>query len=434
MTRSLVISIALALAPAALHAQPADAPVTLDPAASRSIAAQAADLLRSRYVFPEAGRRAAARVEAQRAAGAYDQIKHPAALGARLTADMNEILHDKHLEVILPREGGPPPDAADQPRSEGGVVRADRLLGDIGYLRIDGFVPPLGVFKSAADRAMSSLAGTRALIIDLRQNHGGIPADVAYLVSFFTPGAAPIHIEDIVSRNPNAETFETTSYWSVATPTKYAARPVLILTSHETFSGAEAFSYEMQALKYASTVGETTGGGAHPVDVETLKDGLLIAIPASRSVSALTGSNWEGRGVAPDVSVPSSDALAIALQRLGDAPSSNDINALSVARLFTPRSVAQPGSKAALRNYIEGAARGEPPYRQMTDEWSKDVQTDLTSLTKSAARFGPIVDINFREVDGMGSDLYDVKFANGTEPWLIVLTPDGKIAVAFSPG
>jgi hypothetical protein len=39
---------------------------------------------------------------------------------------------------------------------------------------------------------------------------------------------------------------------------------------------------------------------------------LELTLPAARSVNPVTGTNWEGTGVEPDVAVPADDALEVA--------------------------------------------------------------------------------------------------------------------------
>ena len=87
-----------------------------------------------------------------------------------------------------------------------------------------------------------------------------------------------------------------------------------VLTSGRTFSGAEEFAYNLQALKRATIVGETTGGGAHPGGIVTLPHGLAVFVPTGRAINPITKTNWEGTGVKPDVAVPADTALEKALE------------------------------------------------------------------------------------------------------------------------
>jgi len=87
------------------------------------------------------------------------------------------------------------------------------------------------------------------------------------------------------------------------------------LTSGRTFSGAEDFTYNLQAIKRVTVIGETTGGGAHPTMVQPVDEHFSVAVPFARSINLTTKTNWEGTGVTPDVQVKSADALQEA-QRL----------------------------------------------------------------------------------------------------------------------
>jgi len=87
---------------------------------------------------------------------------------------------------------------------------------------------------------------------------------------------------------------------------------VFVLTSKRTFSGAEEFAFDLKNQKRATIVGETTGGGAHPVSGHTVAGYFMVGVPFAKSLDPVTKTNWEGTGVEPDVKVPAADALATA--------------------------------------------------------------------------------------------------------------------------
>ncbi|RAK57634.1 S41 family peptidase [Phenylobacterium deserti] len=430
MKTTIAAALALLLTSAALPAlaQP------LEPTARKAAVEQAAKALREQYVEPSVGAATAEKITAAEAAGAYAHLTDVQAFAKQISADMAEVAHDGHLRVVT-RNGPPPPGAqgGPPPRSEAGVVRADRLAGDVGYLEVVGF-PPGAVFKPAIDKAMSQIADCKALIVDLRRNGGGEPEAVAYLVSFFVPGDKPVHVNDLIWRNPGTETFRTEAFWTEKTPVRFTGKPVYLLTSKQTFSGGEEFAYDLQAMKLAKLVGETTGGGANPGGITPMGGELALFLPSGKARNPITDDNWEGRGVRPDLATSSADALKAALKALGQSPAAGDIEGLSKARLFTPRTIAQTGSEAAVRRSVEEIVRGEPDYARMTPELAEATRAQAGGMRQMLSGMGPLKSVTFREVNPIGADVYDVVFEKGALRWMIVLAPDGRTALAsFRP-
>ena len=344
--RSILAVLLCASMPAAAQmsrvATTASSSSSLDQADRRALVIALGSALREQYVFPEIGEKAAVALETQLAKGAYATLDSRAAFAKRLTNDLFVIAHDKHMRIISPNDLPPGP-ITPMPSSEGGIVRADRISGGIGYIEVVGF-PPLQAFKETIDRAMVGLVGSRTLIIDARQNGGGDPASVAYLVSFLIkPGQL---INTIVGRTPKTHDYTRDAFSSTPTPVSFASVPVYVLTSKDTFSGGEEFAYDVQSLKRATLIGEVTGGGANPVNMTELGHGMSALIPFGRAENAVTKTNWEGRGVQPDIAVPAANALQIALGKAG-GPHVAAIQQASSERVFAPRSTPHPGSEDA---------------------------------------------------------------------------------------
>src|SRR5207253_8430372 len=152
------------------------------------------------------------------------------------------------------------------------------------------------------------LADTDALIIDLRDNGGGQPRMVAYIASYLFDKR--MHLNDLYERRTNS----TQEFWTRDVPGRKfgGTKPVYLLTSKRTFSGAEEFSYDLQSLGRATIIGETTGGGAHPTQQFRIDDRFVIGVPFARAINPITKTNWEGGRVASDVRVPAADALETA--------------------------------------------------------------------------------------------------------------------------
>jgi hypothetical protein len=316
------------------------------------------------------------------------------------------------------------------PRSEAGVVRADKLAGGVGYIEVIGF-PPLSAFKPTIDKAMLALKGSRALIIDDRRNGGGSPDAVDYLVSFLVPPNRPMEINDIVAREPKTTNFKRQKFSSQPTPVSYAKIPVYVLTSKNTFSGGEEFAYDVQTHKLGKIVGEVTGGGANPTGPVDLGHDLMASIPWGRAENPITATNWEGRGVQPDVSVSAQDALKVALEKLGRKPAA-EIGSVSLKQVFAPRSIPLAGSETAARQFITGIVSGTPDYAVMTPEFANFNREHLPTLRQTfLLPLGELRSIKFEDVGMMGNDEYRASFAKGAIIVEISLNPDGKIQGAM---
>ena len=428
--------LAAALLVPAAYAQTATG---LDDAARSAVVAKAADAVRTRYIFPEVGEQAAVKIEGQLAAGAYKDLSQPRAFADKLTADLQSVTKDKHMRVSAPGPAPAPNGGAAArpapPPNDGGIVRADRLAGNIGYIEVSGFPPP-GVFKAPTDKAMAALAATKAMIIDIRRNGGGSPDSVAYLVSFFVDGAKPpMLINDFTNRKAGTTEFTTRQSFSVKTPTSYLGKPVYVLTSPHTFSGGEEFAYDMQAFKLGTLVGETTGGGANPGGVVPIGPQLGLFVPNGRPINPVTKTNWEGVGVVPDLPAPVEDALKVALDKAGQKPAAKDIDTLSQAKLFEPRKTATPGLDALARKILEADAKGEPAIDIMTPGLAQASTAQRDSLFKLYASLGPLQTLTFQGPGGGGGDSYLASFAYGSRTVSIGQNAEGKVASFFiSPG
>lgn len=283
--------------------------------------------LNEHYVFADKARLMEKAVRGRQASGAYKDVTSAAKLAEALTADIRSVNNDQHLlvsysERAIPEGpgGGHSPEerAAElaQLKSIGlGVERVERLPFNIGYLDFRVFARPEFSAQAIA-AAMTLLSNTEALIIDLRRNGGGDPETVALLASYLLDSR--VHLNDIHYRKGN----RVEQIWTndkVDGVRFGGKKDVYILTSEDTFSAAEDFSYAMKHLKRAKIVGEKTAGGAHPGDFERLSAHFTAFIPNGRTVSKLTNGDWEGAGVAPDIAAPAGQALTAAQQAiLGD--------------------------------------------------------------------------------------------------------------------
>jgi len=271
------------------------------------------------YVFPDVATKMGDTVQARLKRGDYDSMTNGLAFASRLTDDFQSVSHDKHLRVNF--SAGRIPDGPRAPTSDMlaqqrrqmervncGFVKVEQLPGNIGYLKFNMFASP-DMCGATASAAMNFLANTDALIVDMRDNGGGDPNMVRYVSSYLF--STRTHLNDLWNRKSG----QTEEFWTLDTvPGKHfgGEKPVYVLTSSRTFSGAEEFSYNLKMLKRATIIGETTGGGAHPVSGRRIDDHFIIGVPGARAINPISKTNWEGVGVEPDVKVAAADALTTA--------------------------------------------------------------------------------------------------------------------------
>lgn len=279
-----------------------------------------AKLMSENYVFPDAAKKMGEHIKNKLAAGGYDGITDPFAFCDTLTADLQSISKDKHIRVRYnPEEIKRMKDAekdghndelekqflADLKNDNYGFVKVERLSGNIGYVDFRMFAPAQ-YSKETVASVMAFLLNTDAIIFDIRKNGGGNPDGVQLICSYLF-GKKSVHLNDIYSR-PDDKLEE---FWTLnkVDGEKMPDKPVYVLTSSYTFSGAEEFAYNLKNLKRATIIGEVTGGGANPGDVVPINDMFGVFIPTGRAINPYTNTNWEGTGVQPDVVISSDKAL-----------------------------------------------------------------------------------------------------------------------------
>jgi hypothetical protein len=291
--------------------------VRIDAAERKKVIDGVNENLKEFYIDAALAQQMADAVNAHEAKGDYNSITDGDAFASQLTKDLRAVSHDKHLGVSFNPFKMPPrkePTAEDVERRNKQMEhdncafdKVEILPNNIGYIKFDGFMDA-GFCGPTVVAAMGFVAHTDALIFDIRQNGGGQPAMVTMIASYLFD--KPTHLIDIYNRKEDT----TTQNWTLSylPGHRLPTQPVFVLTSKRTFSGAEEFAFDLKNQKRATIVGETTGGGAHPVSGHPVADYFMVGVPFAKSLDPVTKTNWEGTGVEPDVKVPAADALETA--------------------------------------------------------------------------------------------------------------------------
>ncbi|HZG52754.1 MAG TPA: S41 family peptidase, partial [Pyrinomonadaceae bacterium] len=355
--------VALASFNAAQQPRPGEQPdMTIDAAMRTQVIEGALQNLREGYVYPEVAARMEQAIRERAAKKEYESITSARQLAQTITEHLQAVSRDKHLRVsyraavlkdgdmpggarIVRRVngdggGGSPAGGAGERRiirepggaatpatpADGAPVVVRRAgggmgaaAGNLGLEKVEVLGGNLGLLdfsmfdgsdeaNAKVSEAMNRLADTDALIIDLRRCRGGASRTITLLMSYFFDKS--IHLSNAYDRITD-RTLESWSHADVP-GRRYGAKDVYILTSSFTFSAAEDISYTLKNLNRATIIGDTTGGGAHPVMGRRLNDHFFMMVPFARYISPVTKTNWEGTGVEPHIKTPAPHALKVA--------------------------------------------------------------------------------------------------------------------------
>lgn len=291
------------------------------------------------YVFPDKGKEMGDLLIANYKAGSYDDISDPAEFAQLLTSDLQTINNDRHIGVMFMPERIAMMRAAQEDDENSELKDMEKrynefsnyafekieiLPGNVGYLKLNGF-HDASLAGPTAVAAMNFLAHTDALIIDLTENGGGSPSLIQLITTYFFE--YPEHLNDFYIREGD----KTKQFWTLThvPGERMPETDIYVLTSSRTFSGAEEFSYNLKNLERATIVGETTGGGAHPVSAMIVNDNFIVRVPFGRAINPITNTNWEGVGVKPHITTTKDEAFdmayMMALDSLLKTEENNDI-------------------------------------------------------------------------------------------------------------
>lgn len=313
-----VIVIAASLTLFALEKRPSTGD-NLDTAKRKAIVKKVSQVLKEYYVFPEVAKDAAALLQNKLERGEYDNIGSLPVFAHQLTRDLQAASKDLHLRVT-PYQGGENEESKTDPevlrqkklargqKNNFGFRRVEILDGNIGYVKFCGFYDARDAGATAI-AAMNFLAYCDALIIDLRENSGGQPSMSQLICSYFF--AEPTHLNSFYHRKGE----KTKQFWTHAhvQGPRLTDTPVYVLVSKRTFSAAEGFTYTLKHLGRATIIGEKTRGGAHPQrPYHFEKESISVHVPYGRAVNPVTKTNWEGKGITPEIVTPADGALEIA--------------------------------------------------------------------------------------------------------------------------
>ncbi|MFL5789240.1 MAG: S41 family peptidase [Flavisolibacter sp.] len=296
-------------------------PFYVSKAETKATLLAAADSLERFYILPEVGKKMA---NALREGLSNEKFTthDPEELGKQVNSLLQNICNDKHFQFFFMSKLANDLRQPGRKRFNSFFHRLDslndffimpvkKIKGSIGYLRLDQLIDPK-LSGERLEKSFDSLKGSKAIIIDLRNNGGGEPEMVQRVISHFYKADTLVHINDIYSRRTNS----ISEYWTL--PEMKGVRmpevPLFILTSKNTASAAEELAYDLQKLHRATVIGEITSGGAHPGDLTPVGERFVMFLSDRNAINPYSKSNWEGKGVIPDIKTDADKALETAVQ------------------------------------------------------------------------------------------------------------------------
>jgi hypothetical protein len=278
-------------------------PASLDDETRRGLIENIINAIQKYYLNQDAAAQLATTLRARVSEGIYNHISLGTDLARTVTTDLQALSGDKHFRCIF----GISPEEPSREKQRTTLEKMNYGFGDVRTL--DGSIalvdmtlfPPVH-WERVCDKIQSdlqSLSGAATLILDLRNCRGGDPRTVALIASYLvqsegSPWLKMVRPSDGMTEDLRGEPLPKDGVFS-------AAKPIYVLTSHATISGGEDLAYGLQARKRATVIGERTAGAANLPRACVLPGGFVLWVPHKYPICPVTGGNWEGVGIVPDI-------------------------------------------------------------------------------------------------------------------------------------
>jgi hypothetical protein len=175
---------------------------------------------------------------------------------------------------------------------------------DVGYIHISGFAKgSTGTAQSqdwarAIDGIIDSLSGTKAIVLDIRGNRGGLQANVNYIAGRFAAGEKD-YVEVRTKNGPGRNDFSSPITHTVKPAGTRYTKPIILITNGQTISGGEWFTLALRTQDHVTHTGSATNGAFSLSLERPLINGWIYSVSVQK-VTDMQGNCYEGTGVSPD--------------------------------------------------------------------------------------------------------------------------------------
>lgn len=300
---------------------------------SQDMAIQMSDFIRSKYLN-----------------GGYANAENADEFAFSITQDLRQLSNDQHLTITPPhhktseifdyekiskralqkriRKLKKMEEEYRKMNKEDDFVYGDIkiLPGNIGYVEIKKFSSTSSAGPGKGNRiSINSVfrffQETNSIMIDLRENHGGVTALGAKFCSYFAnqPKSYFFTEESFIRIDSGGATIEHSLKNRIYTDENISneltrGKGIYILMSDRTFSTAELVAYKMkQYVPAATIIGERTRGGGNGYQGAQITPYYRAIIPSSVSFDEANANyNIEGKGIVPDIFSAADSAFQVA--------------------------------------------------------------------------------------------------------------------------
>ena len=204
------------------------------------------------------------------------------------------------VDIVIKRPGADEPIALTVEREEIRVtsVFSEMLEEGLGYIKISNFDSHTAEEFSSQFREIEQGGLSRGLILDLRDNPGGLVDQAVEIAKLLVPEG---EIVRLVGRDNDVKTI----YYSSAVKKPY---PIVVLINEESASSAELLAGALQDRDAALLVGKTTFGKASVQQLVYLADDRAILLTMARYFTP-SGHDIHQHGIEPDFEVDMPEIL-----------------------------------------------------------------------------------------------------------------------------
>ncbi len=180
------------------------------------------------------------------------------------------------------------------------ITRGAVAMETVAYEMIDesnmiGYVQVASFTSNTEEQFADALAdleeqGMKSLIIDLRDNGGGVVSECAEMLDDLLPEGTVVYTLDKAGNRTDYTSDDETQL----------AIPMVVLVNGNSASASEIFTAAMMDYEWATVIGTTTYGKGVYQSIYSLTDGSGIKITVGKFYSPL-GNNFDQVGIEPDI-------------------------------------------------------------------------------------------------------------------------------------